>query len=66
MPIRLGKKSAPSAGLPRTTEWISQVICCSYLMLYVLIDLSYSVIWLLLIVGSSIVRLLFCGRVSSI
>jgi hypothetical protein len=48
------------------TEWISQVICTLYLMFYVLIDLSYSLIWFLLVVGSTVVRLFFCARVSSI
>jgi hypothetical protein len=35
-------------------------------MFYVLVDLSYSLIWFLLIIGSSVVRLIFSGRISSI
>lgn len=66
MSQRLRRAQAPSASLAKMTEWISQVICTLYLMFYVLVDLSYSLIWFLLIVGSSLVRLLCCGRVSSI
>ena len=55
-----------SASISRTTEWISQIVCCIYLMLFVFFDLSYSLIWFLMIIGSCIVRLLFSGRISSI
>lgn len=66
MAVPLRRKVAPSASVAKTTEWISQVICCSYLMIFLVFDISYSLIWLLLVVGSAFLRLLFCGRVSSI